>query len=77
MTTIKPKIVYPYNGKEYSNIEALKRQIQNEIGKIIDEIRPVLPPKQALSTLEVIINNREKIKKLLDIEIENSNIFDL
>ena len=84
MPTITPKIVYPYKGKEYTSLGALKTRIENDLGSIIDTLPERLPPKQALAMLELIVHNRKDLVALLTVEVENDewqeqnkNIFDI
>jgi len=84
MPTITPKTVYPYKGKEYNSLAALKTCIENELGSIIDTLPERLPPKQALALLDLIVQNKKEIVTLLTVEVEsdewqerNKNIFDI
>jgi len=84
MSTITPKTVYPYKGKEYKSLADVKTCIENNIGAIIDTLPERLPPKQALELLNVIIHNKNDLVALLTVEVEsdewqerNRNIFDI
>lgn len=61
--------IYKLNGKEYRKLKDIKTEIENNIGNIIDKVCPLLTPKQKLSLLQVIIDNKKELVKNLSITI--------
>lgn len=57
---------YKFNGKEYRNLAAIKTDIENRIGEIID-CDVTLTPKQKLNMLKAIVTNKAKLHSLLDV----------
>jgi len=73
MIKVIKKETYSVLGKEFDSIGSIATEIENRLGKIIDQTNVRLPPKQALELLDLIINNRDEIKCLLSIEVDVSS----
>lgn len=64
---ITPITIYKFNGKKYRNLAAIKTEVENRIGAIIDYADMTLTPKQKLNLLKAIANKKAELHKLLDI----------
>jgi hypothetical protein len=58
---------YEFDGKEYKTLQAIKTEIENRLGVIIDKCDIPLSSKQRLSILKVFITNKESLEYLLGI----------
>lgn len=56
---------YTFDGKEFKDLNAVYRYVENEIGKIIDNTPNRLSPKDALAVWQAIVDNRERLCNLL------------
>ena len=65
---IQEVIRYKYEGKEYNSLKEVRTEVENRLGAIIDKISPPLTFKQRLAILETLVNNKDEIKALLDVE---------
>lgn len=83
---IKTITRYKFDGKEYDLLPAIKTELENRIGKIIDSVEPPLTAKQRLALLKVIIKNRNELVKCLTVTYDaepdtlhgdNRNILDI
>lgn len=73
-------IRYKFGGKEYNSLHAIKTDIENQIGGIIDEIFNICPPAKAsnkIKILEYLTNKttRDKIIRLLSVTFEKETEF--
>lgn len=53
MAIIK-EVIYKYQGKDFKSLEQLKKQVENDLGKIIDDIDVSLTPLLKLKIFEQI-----------------------
>ena len=86
MSSINKIERYAYNGKEYRTLSQVKTAIEDELGKLIDDIDITLTPKHRLHILMSLRENHDAYSKLLtntvDISDDNmyrddKNIFDI
>ena len=70
---IEQRTVYTVFNKDYKNPDAIKTEVINRIGKIIDCLDVRLPPKQGLNLLQVLIDNKKDLTELLNIEIDQAD----
>ena len=73
MSNIHPKEVYFYKGKQFDCIDFVAKQIEADIGKIIDTLALTFSPGQRLEIFNMLVSNRKEFKELLSVEIEKSN----
>jgi hypothetical protein len=59
---------YRFEEKEYDCLKSVRRQVENEIGKIIDSAQIRLPPKDRLAVFDAIIKNHKRLHDLLSVE---------
>ena len=57
---------YRVDGQEFRNLPDVKAHIEGQLGLILDNVNPRLPPKQALQLLEIIIHDRHRLIELLE-----------
>lgn len=58
---------YKFDGKEYPDLMAVKTEVENRIGAIIDKIDVRLTPSQALNLLKIVTEDKDQLRKLLDV----------
>jgi hypothetical protein len=79
MSNIKSRTVYTYKGEDYNSLDAVKTEIENSLGVVIDQINKVLPvhkqiaSDQKLAILEVLTANKELLVELLTVEFVDDN----
>lgn len=79
MNTIKSRTVYTYNNKDFNSLIAVKTEVENSLGVIIDHVNKVLPihkqlgANQKLKILEVLTANKELVVDLLTVEFSTGN----
>lgn len=67
---IQPITSYKLNGTEYKSLKAIKTEIENKIGAIIDYSDVTLTAKQKLNLLAAIIKNKQELMFLLNITFD-------
>jgi hypothetical protein len=83
--TIHPITRYRFDGVEYDSLQSIRRDVENEIGAIIDSAPIRLSPKDRLVVFEAITKNHKRLRALLsveyikedDIQPETINILDM
>lgn len=76
---------YKFDDKEYKDLPAVKTEIQNRIGEIIDYSDVTLTPKQKLNLFKAIVKYKGVLRNLLNVTIpivedstwNDKNILDL
>ena len=68
MSEVKILQRYKYNGVEFVSIDVLKTHLENQLGLIID--KTMLPPKERLKLLELLVKNKKELVELLTVEID-------
>lgn len=61
-----------FDGKEYNTVDAIKTEIENRIGKIIDYSDVTLNPKQRLNIHKAICENKTELRKLLSVTFDQN-----
>ena len=61
---------FKFDGKEYDSPAKVKTEVENRIGKFIDESDPTLTPKQRLNILAMMEKNKIAIANLLTVSYE-------
>lgn len=71
MPTVRPVTHFFYHGQSYKDCDAIKTEVENQIGKIIDKFDCNLNAKQRLAILDGIVKNHNQLSALLDVTIED------
>ena len=58
---------------EFSSLEEAREHIENRIGAVLDGTNPRLAPRQAISLLNSLIDNRRLLCELLSAEVESGD----
>ena len=59
---------YRFDGKEFNDLKAVGKYVENEIGKVIDSTPLRLHPRDALAVYDALVNNRHRLVKMLTAE---------
>ncbi len=73
MANIYPKEIYMYKGKQYNDIDQLAKQVEAEIGKIIDTLPLDMGAKQKLAVFNMLVANKKDIVELLSVTVEKTD----
>lgn len=77
---------YRFDGKEFNDLPAVAKYVENEIGKVIDSTPNRLAVKDRLAIFDALVKNRGRLLKLLsaefytepdEVQSEKKSIFDL
>ncbi len=70
---------FGFDGCEFKNLRELKIHAENELGGIIDKIRPKqerLPPATKRAIFETLVANRKRLIELLSAEYDYDDFSD-
>lgn len=59
---------YRFDGKEYDSLKSVRRQVEYEIGAIIDSASRPIAPKDRLDIFDSLIKNHKRLRTLLSVE---------
>lgn len=59
---------FRFDGKEFNDLEAVKKYVENELGKIIDATPNRLKPDDRLALYTALVANRHRVVRLLTAE---------
>lgn len=86
MTQIKRIEKFNYKGHEYKSLPEIKSKVESDLGSIIDKmsrglgIKHQLNSEQKLAILQMLVDNKDDIKKLLsvtyEVDTDSALIFD-
>jgi len=69
---ISQRTVYVVDGKQFNDTKQVRTHIENCLGALIDSIPDRLSRKDALAVLEMMIEKRVELRRLLDGTIKDS-----
>ena len=70
---------FGFDGREFDTLSKLKIHAENELGGIIDKIRPNharLPPATKRAIFETLVANRQRLVELLSAEFDHDDFSD-
>lgn len=70
MNEVQTVTRFRYAGKEYDSLSAIRVEIENRLGAIIDASDHTLSPKQKLNIHTAIIGNHAEIAELLTVRVD-------
>jgi len=62
---IEQFVRYRFDGKEFRDLDAVSKYVENEIGKVIDSTPNRLVSKDALAVYDALVKNRKRLCMLL------------
>ncbi len=73
--SIKTSTVYKYEGVQHDRLQTIKNIVENEIGGVLDKTSNfhTFTSKQKLNLLEMLVENKEDIVRLLTVTYEQDS----